>query len=61
MILIDVRTKTELLEDGKIPGSFNVPLSEIEKAFKMNPEDFIKKYKFELPGREAKNIVLSCR
>ena len=60
MILIDVRKRGELTRDGKIPGSFNIPLIEIEKAFKMNPEDFIQKYKFELPEKEAE-IVLSCK
>ena len=40
MILIDVRKRGELTRDGKIPGSFNIPLIEIEKAFKMTNIDF---------------------
>ena len=56
-----MRNSAELTEDGKIPGSFNIPLSDIEKAFMMNPTDFVKKYKFKLPEKDVKNVVLSCR
>ena len=61
MILIDVRNPSELSDDGKIPGSFNIPLRDIEEAFKLTPENFFEKYEFELPDKDVKNVVLSCR
>ena len=56
-----MRNGDELENDGKIDGSFNVPLPEIVKAFTMNRDDFKMKYKFELPETDVKNVVLSCR
>ena len=56
-----MRNGDELKNDGKIPGSFNIPLPEIEKAFNMNQADFFDKYKFQLPEKDVKNVVLSCR
>jgi len=55
-----VRNGDELENDGKIPGSFNIPLPEIEKAFSMNQADFFDMYNFQLPEKDVKNVVLSC-
>ena len=59
--MIDVRNPDELSGDGEIPGSFNIPLPEIEKAFNLSPAEFLEKYKLEIPEKDVKNVVLSCR
>eukprot|EP00092_Neocalanus_flemingeri_P028068 GFUD01030473.1.p1 GENE.GFUD01030473.1~~GFUD01030473.1.p1 ORF type:complete len:233 (+),score=69.59 GFUD01030473.1:70-768(+) len=61
IILLDVRNSTELVNPGKIPGSVNVPLHEIPEAFLLGPEQFLEKYKFQLPAKDARNVVLTCR
>ena len=61
VMLIDVRNPSELSNDGKIPGSFNIPLPDIEEAFKLTPENFLDKYEFNIPDKDVKNVVLSCR
>jgi len=61
VVLIDVRRPEELVNDGEIPGSVNVPLQEIPGAFKLSSQDFNAKYGFELPDKGAKNVVLTCR
>ena len=61
IILIDVRNKNEIEEDGKIPGSYNVPLSDIRAAFHLSKDEFKDKYGLELPSKRANNLVLSCR
>ena len=35
-VLIDVRNPGEVSETGKIPGSVNIPLPELQDAFNMN-------------------------
>ena len=59
--LIDVRNKDEIEEEGKIPGSFSVPLSEIREAFDLRSDVFSEKYGFDLPSRIGNNLVLSCK
>nr|AAW26611.1 SJCHGC01785 protein [Schistosoma japonicum] len=59
--LIDVREPYELEEAGKIPNSVNIPLGEIEDAFKLDGINFREKYKIEKPGVADKNLVFSCR
>ena len=61
IILLDVRNSSELVNPGKIPGSFNIPLYEIPEAFSLEPEQFLEKYKFQLPDKDAQNVVLTCR
>merc|ERR1712242_240967 len=60
--IIDVRSRKELKETGKIPNSHNVPLAEIrEMAFKgLSAEEFKIKYGFERPQRDEP-FVLTCR
>jgi N-acetylglutamate synthase-like GNAT family acetyltransferase len=38
-----------------------VPLHEIPAAFLLSAEEFLAKYGFSLPEKEAKNTVLTCR
>lgn len=61
VVLVDVRRPEELLTDGEIPGSVNVPLQEIPAAFQLSTQDFKAKYGFNLPEKEATNVVLTCR
>eukprot|EP00731_Ephydatia_muelleri_P030396 Em0021g919a len=59
--LFDVREPSELLETGKIPRSVNIPLAEVEEAFRMTPDEFLEKYKCRKPSKEDSNIVFHCR
>ena len=56
-----LRNPNELEEDGKISGSFNIPLPEVSSAFQMDSEDFKEKYGFEIPNKECENLIISCR
>ncbi|XP_037376047.1 thiosulfate sulfurtransferase/rhodanese-like domain-containing protein 3 isoform X2 [Talpa occidentalis] len=58
-ILIDVRDVQEVLEHGKIPGSVNIPLNELDKALQMNPKDFKEKYN-EVKPSKSDSLVFSC-
>ncbi|CAI2733919.1 unnamed protein product [Schistosoma spindalis] len=59
--LIDVREPDELEEAGKIPHAVNIPLGEVEDAFKLDEESFLEKYKIRKPNVADKNVVFSCR
>jgi len=61
IVLIDVRRPEELVTDGRIPDSVNVPLQDIPEAFTLEKEEFKEKYGFQLPDKDAKNVVLTCR
>jgi len=58
---LDVRNKTELLTDGQVVGSVNIPLPEINEAFATEDKEFEEKYGFPKPDKTASNIVLACR
>ncbi|CAH8591165.1 unnamed protein product [Schistosoma turkestanicum] len=59
--LIDVREPDELVKDGKIPNSINIPLGEVEDAFKLDEKSFLEKYKIKKPNVADENLVFSCR
>ncbi|KAM7135336.1 thiosulfate sulfurtransferase/rhodanese-like domain-containing protein 3 [Molossus nigricans] len=59
IMLIDVRETWEILADGKIPGSVNIPLGEVGEALQMNPEDFKEKYNGVKPSK-SDSLVFSC-
>ena len=61
LILLDVRNVNELEEQGRIPGSVNIPLPEISVAFRMSREEFRQKYGFDLPDKETESLVITCR
>ena len=61
VVLIDVRRPEELITDGQIPGSVNLPLQDIPDAFSLNDEVFEDTYGFEKPRPEENNLVLTCR
>ncbi|XP_078068756.1 thiosulfate sulfurtransferase/rhodanese-like domain-containing protein 3 [Mustelus asterias] len=58
-IVIDVREPWEIKESGKIPGSINVPLEQMEQALKLNPSKFLETYNGMMPSTSDK-IVFSC-
>ena len=60
-VLLDVSNVSELAEDGRIPGSVNIPLPEISAAFQMSAEMFREKYSFSLPDKESETLILTCR
>jgi rhodanese-related sulfurtransferase len=57
-VLIDVRREDEM-KYGKINGSHNIPLSEIEKALEMESKEFEKKYGFKLSKKDR--VIFYCR
>lgn len=59
IMLIDVRNTLEILEQGKIPGSINIPLDEVGEALQMNPVDFKEKYCQVKPSKSDR-LVFSC-
>ncbi|XP_013779371.2 heat shock protein 67B2-like [Limulus polyphemus] len=61
MTLIDVRTFQELKDVGLIPGSLNIPLAEVEDAFRLLPNEFEKKYGSSQPSKNDENIIITCR
>jgi len=57
-IIIDVRTREELFQNGKIPGSFNVPIGEIKDAFsKLTADAFKDSYGFAKPSLSHPMVV----
>ena len=60
-VLLDVRNESELADDGRIPGSVNIPLPELSAAFQMSPEMFSEKYSFSLPDKDSESLILTCR
>ncbi|RXG69072.1 Heat shock protein 67B2 [Armadillidium vulgare] len=49
MKIIDVRSKTEIQEHGKIPGSLNLPMAELEAGLDLDDEAFASKFGFQKP------------
>ena len=61
VVVIDVRTERELKADGKLPGSHNIPIAKIADAFELSSNDFFKKFGFEKPSKNHKNVVFTCQ
>ncbi|XP_035227670.1 rhodanese domain-containing protein CG4456-like [Stegodyphus dumicola] len=59
--LVDVREPAELKDDGRIPKSLNIPLGQVEEAFKLPPSEFLSKYGVSKPNPESSDLVVSCR
>ncbi|XP_069582280.1 thiosulfate:glutathione sulfurtransferase isoform X1 [Ranitomeya imitator] len=58
--IIDVRTPEEV-GNGKIPGTVNIPVTDLEDALKMDPETFKQKYHVEKPQLNDHNLILHCQ
>ncbi|GAA5904877.1 hypothetical protein JCM6882_003230 [Rhodosporidiobolus microsporus] len=57
ILIIDVREPSEVAL-GSIPSSVNLPLSEFEKAIRMDEGDFVKTYGFRKPTKQQGLITL---
>ncbi|CAI5652358.1 thiosulfate:glutathione sulfurtransferase [Oreochromis niloticus] len=60
LILIDVRSEEEVAK-GHIPGSINIPLSTVEGALKMDPDEFKVRYGVTKPQLDAPELVFHCQ
>ncbi|XP_040190459.1 thiosulfate:glutathione sulfurtransferase [Rana temporaria] len=58
--LFDVRNPEEL-QNGIIPNSVNIPVSEVEAALQMDAAAFKQKYKAEKPKLEDDNLIFHCQ
>ncbi|KPP67028.1 thiosulfate sulfurtransferase/rhodanese-like domain-containing protein 1-like [Scleropages formosus] len=58
--LFDVRGPDEF-QAGRIPGSANIPLGDLEEALRMSPRDFEKRFEVDAPHKEDDNIVFHCQ
>lgn len=56
---MDVRNPDEVKTAGKIPGSVNIPLPQLEESLNLSPEEFKDKFGFEKP-KENQVIVTHC-
>ncbi|KAJ8985658.1 hypothetical protein NQ317_015154 [Molorchus minor] len=61
VLIIDVREPDEIASTGKIGGSVNIPLGELENSLKsLSDGEFQKKYNIPKPKPELP-LVFSCR
>ncbi|KAI4878282.1 hypothetical protein NFI96_019209 [Prochilodus magdalenae] len=58
--LFDVREPYEF-EEGAIPGATNIPLSEVEQAFTLTPDQFRELYGVSMPEKDDSDFVLYCQ
>lgn len=58
-ILIDVREPAELKSTGKIPGSYNLPVSAADAYF-LPAEEFEERFGFQKPGKEDE-VIFYCK
>ncbi|XP_042883071.1 rhodanese domain-containing protein CG4456-like isoform X1 [Penaeus japonicus] len=58
-VVVDVRNRNEVEENGQIPGAHCIPLPELEEAMDMDDDAFENKYGFSKPSTDAA-IVTHC-
>ncbi|XP_073464987.1 thiosulfate:glutathione sulfurtransferase isoform X2 [Aquarana catesbeiana] len=58
--IFDVRNPEEL-QNGRIPNSVNIPVTEVEAALQMDAASFKQKYKVEKPKLEDDNLIFHCQ
>lgn len=59
-LLLDVRRPDELKETGRIPGSRNVALQELDEALALTADQFRARYGFSRPS-PGDEITVTCR
>ncbi|BGP18718.1 hypothetical protein JCM10213_009196 [Rhodosporidiobolus nylandii] len=59
VLIIDVREPNEVAL-GSIPSSVNLPLSEFEKAIRLDEGDFVKHYGFRKPTKQQ-GVITLCK
>lgn len=58
--IIDLRQPEELVSDGIIPRATNIPMAEVESAFRMSTTEFESKYGVMKP-RQDDPVIFLCR
>ncbi|XP_072513757.1 thiosulfate:glutathione sulfurtransferase [Salminus brasiliensis] len=58
--LFDVRNPDEF-QAGRILGSINIPLGQLEESLQLPPKAFEKRFKTKAPKKEDNNIVFHCQ
>ncbi|KAM5124900.1 thiosulfate:glutathione sulfurtransferase-like [Mantella aurantiaca] len=58
--LFDVRNPEEV-QNGRIPNSVNIPVTEVEAALQMDPDAFKQKYNVEKPKLDDDNVIFHCQ
>eukprot|EP00092_Neocalanus_flemingeri_P041266 GFUD01044934.1.p1 GENE.GFUD01044934.1~~GFUD01044934.1.p1 ORF type:complete len:123 (+),score=42.59 GFUD01044934.1:95-463(+) len=58
-LIVDVRTEDEFAS-GRIPGSVNIPLSEVEYAFSLPDDKFRDKFGIAKPSKDT-SFITSCK
>ncbi|XP_062309683.1 thiosulfate:glutathione sulfurtransferase-like [Osmerus eperlanus] len=58
--LFDVRDPDEFI-DGRIPGSVNLPLGELQEDLRLSPGQFHQMFGVSPPQKDDTNIVLYCQ
>ncbi|KAK4301841.1 hypothetical protein Pmani_026047 [Petrolisthes manimaculis] len=59
--LIDIRQPWELIQTGKLPGSYNIPMNQLVHALSLSEHQFLHQYNFPKPRPRDSNVVLTCR
>lgn len=59
-ILIDVREPGELKSTGKIPGSYNLPITSAADGFFLPAEEFEERFGWEKPGKDDE-VIFYCK
>ncbi|KIX04021.1 uncharacterized protein Z518_07574 [Rhinocladiella mackenziei CBS 650.93] len=59
-ILIDVREPSELKSTGKIPGSYNLPITSAPDGFFLPAEEFEERFGWQKPG-EKDEVIFYCK
>jgi len=60
IVVLDVRSRDELKEIEPLPTAVNVPIDEVDGAFKLSGSEFKSKYGFEKPEK-TKRILVYCK
>nr|CAH8827991.1 unnamed protein product [Trichobilharzia regenti] len=55
--LFDVRNLSDVESTGSIPGSVNIPLVELKKAFSLSDDEFVHRFGVSKPKLDDSNIV----
>ncbi|KAG7314971.1 hypothetical protein KOW79_022274 [Hemibagrus wyckioides] len=58
--LFDVREPEEFKE-GAIPGATNIPLSEVQQAFTLTPDQFLQRFGVPMPEKHSSDVILYCQ
>ncbi|CAG0896814.1 unnamed protein product [Darwinula stevensoni] len=59
-VIIDVRDRDEVQQEGKIPSSYLLPLAEISDLFELDPGAFEKIHGYPKPSMKEANLIVHC-